>query len=671
MCGIAGIVRRTPIGVSPEMLARMAAAMRHRGPDGFGIYAGARAGLAHVRLSIIDLSGGAQPLGNEDGSLLVTFNGEIYNFVELRRELQRAGHHFRTSSDTEVLVHGYEEWGPDMLRRLNGQFAFAILDRRSGELFMARDLFGVHPLFYCRRKGDFYFASEAKALFATGEVEAAPDHAGLDEVYTLWGARAPRTVFRDIQRLEPGCFAILRDGELTVTRYHVPSYEPRARSQSDAIEELDALLTDSVRLRLRADVPVGGYLSGGLDSAVTCTLAAAASPHRLRTFSVAFEDPALDERAHQATVATELGSLHSAREIGATDVADLFPSVVRHLETPVVRTGAAPLFALSKLTREQGIKVVLTGEGSDEIFLGYDLFKEVVVRRFCLADPTSRLRPKMFDRLYPYLGGRSRSGDFWRQFFINAGSPDDPLFSHQPRIKLTSRIKDFLAPDARAAVGAFDACDELRSALPREFDRWSPLAQAAHIEITTLLEPYLLASQGDRMSMAHGVEARYPFLDPRLLAFATSLPDSMKLRGFDEKRILRDWARGRIPKSVAARPKQPYRAPDAPSFFGPDAPAWVRELLEPRRLRDAGIFDPERVAGLTRRCQSGKVAGFGENQAVVAILSTQLWHDAFISAPSLPEPLPLDRADVFFGDEPQSATGPGAFGAGSSLSHRS
>jgi len=356
MCGIAGIVRRAPTGVAPEVLGRMAATLRHRGPDGFGFFASSRAGLAHVRLSIIDLAGGAQPLSNEDGSLLVVFNGEIYNYVELRQELRAAGHRFRTSSDTEVLVHGYEQWGAELLPRLNGQFAFALLDVRTNALFLARDPFGVHPLFYCLRGGDFYFASEVKALFATGEIPAAPDYCGLDEVFTFWAARAPRTVFRDIQRLEPGCFAVLSGGILRTTRYHAPRYEPRPRPLADALEELDALLIDSVRLRLRADVPVGGYLSGGLDSTITCSLAAAASPHRLRTFSVAFKDPALDERAYQDSVAAEVRSLHVVRDIGPADVAAAFPTVVRHLETPVLRTAPAPLFVLSQLTRERGIR---------------------------------------------------------------------------------------------------------------------------------------------------------------------------------------------------------------------------------------------------------------------------------------------------------------------------
>jgi asparagine synthase (glutamine-hydrolysing) len=311
------------------------------------------------------------------------------------------------------------------------------------------------------------------------------------------------------------------------------------------------------------------------------------------------------------------------------------------------------MFLLSQRTRERGIKVVLTGEGADELFLGYDLFREVAVREFCQRQPTSTLRPRLFDRLYPYLGERTRGGEFWRRFFLVAGAAGDPLFSHQPRIRVATGVKRFLADDVVRDLATYDARAALGAALPPEFNGWTSLARAAHLEMVTLLEPYLLASQGDRMALAHGVEARYPFLDPRLFAFACSLPDRMKLRGLDEKRILRDWARNRIPSAVVERRKQPYRAPDVPSFFGPQAPPYVRDVLEGRRLRDAGLFDAARVGALIRRCEAGKAIGFGENQAFVGVLSTQLWYDAFMRDDVVPGPLPLDQADVHLVEGPE------------------
>jgi asparagine synthase (glutamine-hydrolysing) len=623
----------------------MAAAIRHRGPDGFGLFAGARCGLAHTRLSIIDLAGGAQPLANEDGQVLVVYNGEVYNYRELRRELEGHGHRFRTNSDTEVLVHAYEQWGDAMLHRLNGQFAFAIYDRRMDSLFLARDRFGVRPLFYAVRGGDLYFASEVKALFAGGAVKAAPDPRGLDEVFTFWASRAPRTPFLGVEALPPGCSARWRDGRLRISRWYELRYTETAEESADTLERLDRLLRTSVQLRMRADVPVGGYLSGGLDSSITCALAAAASPHELRTFSVAFDDAQLDESAFQQLVARELASVHLVQTIAPRDVARVFPDVIRHAETPLVRTGPAPLLLLSRLARDNGIKVVLTGEGSDELFLGYDLFKETIVRLFCLRQPESKWRPRLFRRLYPYLADNARGGEFWSAFFLNAGSPQDPLFSHLPRFLLTSRIKDFYSADFRAALAGTDPLQELRDTLPAEFAGWSPLHRAAYLEMTTLLEPYLLSSQGDRMALANGVEGRFPFLDHRLFEFAAALPTSTKLRGLEEKEILRRWSADIVPPSVRQRPKQPYRAPDVPAFFASDRPEYVDELLEPAQLRTTGVFEPGAVGGLVKRCRSGRATGARESQALVAILSTQLWHQEFHSQPA-PSAAPFVRADV-------------------------
>jgi asparagine synthase (glutamine-hydrolysing) len=623
----------------------MASAIRHRGPDGFGFFAGARCGLAHTRLSIIDLAGGAQPLASEDGQVIVVYNGEVYNYRELRRDLEGHGHRFRTQSDTEVLVHAYEQWDEAMLHRLNGQFAFVIYDRRADSLFLARDRFGVRPLFYAVRGGDLYFASEVKALFAGGAVEAAPDPRGLDEVFTFWASRAPRTPFLGVEALPPGCSARWLDGRLRTSRWYELRYAETEEDSADALERLDELMRSSVQLRMRADVPVGGYLSGGLDSSIACSLAAAASPHELRTFSVAFDDERFDESAFQQLVARELASRHLVQTITPRDIARVFPDVIRHAETPLVRTGPAPLLLLSRLARDNDIKVVLTGEGSDELFLGYDLFKETVVRLFCLRQPGSRWRPRLFQRLYPYLADSGRRGELWSAFFLNAGSPQDPLFSHLPRFLLTSRIKDFYSPDFRAALAGADPLQELRDALPAEFARWSPLHRAAYLEMTTLLEPYLLSSQGDRMALANGVEGRFPFLDHRLFEFAAALPTSSKLRGLEEKEILRRWSADIVPPSVRQRAKQPYRAPDVPAFFASDRPTYVDELLEPERLRATGVFEPGAVAGLVKRCRAGRATGARESQALVAILSTQLWQKEFHSQRA-PSAARIVRADV-------------------------
>jgi len=634
MCGLAGIARRHPRGVSAETLEHMAAAIRHRGPDGFGTRADDRVGLAHVRLSVIDVAHGAQPMTNEDGQVLVVFNGEIFNYQVLRGELEAHGHLFCTHSDTEVLVHGYEQWGEDVLDRLNGQFAFAIYDRRAASLFLARDRFGIVPLYYAERGGDLYFASEVKALLASNEVERALDPAGLDEVFTFWAARPPRTPFAGVRALEPGCCARWRDGRLALRRYYALDYPAAAEEPPAAIDALDELLRSSVSGRMRADVPVGGYLSGGLDSSIVCSLAAAQSPYQLRTFSVGFDDPRFDESGFQQAVAAAVGSRHAVQRIAPGDIARVFPDVVRHAETPLVRTAPAPLYLLSQLSREQDIKVVLTGEGSDELFLGYDLFKDTLIRSSCLRRPDLPWLPRLLDRLYPELAPAAGKGEFWRRSFVNAGAADDPLFSHLPRFHVTARIKDFYAPEFRATLKDGDPLGRLRDELPAGFGRWSVLARAAYLEMVTLLSPYLLSSQGDRMAMAHGVEARVPYLDHRLFQFAAALPARSKLRGLREKDILRRWAVRALPAALTRRPKQPYRAPDVAPFFEGQPPAYVEALLQPASLRQTGIFDPTAVAALVKRCRAGLVTRVWESQTLVAIVSTELWHREFLSAPT-------------------------------------
>ncbi len=646
MSGIAGIVRRLPTGVSVDSLGRMAASIRHRGPDGYGFYVGQRVGFAHVRLGVVDIARGAQPLTNEDGQVVVTYNGEIYNHPELRRELEESGHVFRTRCDTEVLVHGYEEWGVNLLDRLNGQFAFAIYDRNTETVFIARDRFGVRPLFYAQRKGALYFGSEIKAILASGEVEASLDRRGLDEAFTFWAPRPPRTAFAGIASLEPGTYGILKDGALWLHRYYELDYPEAGAEPADVVEQLDELMLRSVGMRMRADVPVGAYVTGGLDSSITASLAASASPHALRSFSVTFDDPRFNESDFQREVAGDFGSLHAIAAISQGSIAESFPEVLWHTETPLLRTAPVPMYHLAKLTRDSGIKVVLTGEGADELFLGYDVFKEVSVRRFCLRQPTSLGRQRLLDRLYPELMAQGRGGEFWRRFFLEAGAPSDPLFSHLPRFLLSARAKEFYAPEFKSGLGEIDVLGELRGSLPARYFGLSSLNQAAYLEMTTLLSPYLLSSHGDRMAMAHGVEGRFPFLDHRLFEFAAALPTGSRLRGFREKEILRRWASRILPPRIRERRKQQYRAPDAPSFFGPNAPEWVGDHLTSDALRRVGVFSPTSVDGLVRRCRAGLATGFRENQAIIGVLSTQLWHHQFIERIGSPTPLPVRGASV-------------------------
>jgi asparagine synthase (glutamine-hydrolysing) len=649
MCGIAGIARHQSTGVSLQSLGRMAAAIRHRGPDGYGFYSGRKVGLAHVRLSVVDVAGGGQPLTNEDGQIVLTSTCEVFNHPELRHELEERGHVFRTQCHAEVLVHGYEEWGPGLLQRLDGQFAFAIYDRNRETLFLARDRFGVRPLFYAQRNGDLYFGSEIKAILASGEVEASLDPRGLDEVLRFGAARPPRTPFSGIASLEPGTYGIWEDGAFWLRHYYELDYPEASEEPLDVIEQLDELMLRSVGMRLRADVPVGAYLSGGLDSSITASLARSASPHPLQSFSITYAIPEFDESLHQEEVASAVGSVHTASVIRMDTIAQSLPDVLWHTETPLLRSAPALMFHLAKLTKECGVNVVVGGDGADEVFLGNDLFKEVSVRRFCLRRPQSVARQRLFDRIYPIASHETRAPESMGRSLLEAALPSDPLFSHLPHF-LSSRIDDFYASEFRAGLGGIDVIRELRASLPTRFFGWSALNQAAYLEMTTRLSPYLLSSHGDRMTMAHGVEGRYPFLDHRVFEFASALPTGSRLRGLREKEVLRRWASRILPGPVKTERKPAHRAPDAQSFFLPTSPSWVGDHLTSEALRRVGIFSPAAVGGLVRRCQAGLSPALGENQAMIGVLSTQLWYYQYIESALLIPPLPAGEASVLLGD---------------------
>ncbi|MEA3297036.1 MAG: asparagine synthase (glutamine-hydrolyzing), partial [candidate division Zixibacteria bacterium] len=396
MCGIAGYFQldSKPSSFPDErLICRMVNAIRHRGPDEFGAYFDQQCVLGQARLSIIDLSSGSQPLCNEDGTVWITFNGEIFNYIELRQELEKAGHRFRTKSDTEVIVHAYEQWNKGCLERLNGQFAFAIYDKKKESLFTARDRLGIRPLFYTIHNGCFYFASEIKAIFCEPSIPRRIDHKGLDEIFTWWTTAPPRTIFENINELEAGCFLEVKGSRVNKGRYwsmEFPEEYDESRSVDSWAEELHALLVDSVRLRLRADVPVGAYLSGGLDSSVTTALIRHFTDTRVESFSITFHDKEYDESEFQNQMATFLNTNHHRVRCSFSDIADNFPDVIRHTERPIVRTAPTPLYMLSALVRKNDFKVVLTGEGADEILGGYDIFKETLIRKFWAKNPDSK-----------------------------------------------------------------------------------------------------------------------------------------------------------------------------------------------------------------------------------------------------------------------------------------
>ncbi|VAX32465.1 Asparagine synthetase [glutamine-hydrolyzing] [hydrothermal vent metagenome] len=637
MCGISGIFNFKEDGIDQDLLKEMVMMAGYRGPDDCGLYTDNCVGLAHARLSIIDPAGGRQPIHNEDRSLWITFNGEIFNYVELRQELIKQGHRFSTDTDTEVILHLYEEKGEDCLRYFNGQWAFAIWDKKKRRLFLSRDRIGVRPLFYTVAEGRLLFGSEIKSILVHPGVTREIDLNALDQLFTFWVTLPPRTFFRDIMELPPAHYMIVEDGKIITTPYWHLDYAQdnegfgEVMDERDYAERLRELLVDATRIRLRSDVPVGAYLSGGLDSAVVTAMIKNHTSTPLKTFSVTFKDPEFDESSYQREASRFFGTEHQDVSCSCEDIARVFPDVVWHTEKPVLRTAPAPLYILSGLVRDAGYKVVLTGEGSDEILGGYDIFKESKIRRFWAMQPLSGIRPLLLKRLYPYMQNLQRQPLEYLQAFFHARPEDlsNPFFSHLPRWGLTSRLKVFYSDTVKSELMSHDSYEDMKNLLPPDYDSWDSLSQAGYLEARYLLPGYILSSQGDRVSMAHSVEGRFPFLDHRVVEFASALPSTLKLKVLNEKYILKLCAGDMVPLSVRNRSKQPYRAPDGKSFFssgsGKARFEYIEDLLSQERIKEFEIFNPDMVERLVDKFRKGQAIGAKDNMAFVGILSTQLF----------------------------------------------
>lgn len=649
MCGICGVMALAGRLQLPDQAPeRMIGVLRHRGPDEFGAWRDRTVFLGHSRLSIIDLEQGQQPMSTESGRFWITFNGEIFNYPELTRELSAHGHTFRTHSDTEVILHAFEQWGPACVERFNGQFALAIFDRNNRRLFLARDRFGIRPLYLALHQGQLLFASEIKSLRAFPGFEPDLLPSALADVFHYWSTVGARTVFEGVAQLPPGHVALVgEDGFGTsgpaplpdcvrVRRYWQPSFLPahedrRFVSNAEAAQmagQLRRHLVDATTLRLRADVPVGAYLSGGLDSSATAAIIHRYTDHRLKTFSVGFQDPTFDETEWQRAMAAHIGTEHESIRVGAEDIAGSFRDVIWHTETPILRTAPGPLHALSGLVRREKFKVVLTGEGADEVFVGYNIFREAKVRHFWSREPASRCRSSLLTRLYPYLA--QSPPEFSRRFYgAGLDRPGDPLFSHRPRWSNTAALGGFLAAGAAEPQPYGTVEQYLLDSLPADFSGWGPVARAQYLEMTTFLSGYLLCSQGDRMLMGHSVEGRFPFLDHHLADFAGTLPASVKLQSLVEKSILKQGVADLLPDNILDRPKQPYRAPDSASFVGPAGQALVEEFLQVHDTQGWDIWQPRKIAGLLRKWRAGKLVSARDNMAFVAVLGGRLLQHQF------------------------------------------
>ena len=636
MCGIAGIVNLTATAaVSKRDLLRMAAMLEHRGPDDRAILCSDMFGLAHTRLSIIDLAGGRQPIHNEDRTVWVVFNGEIFNYIELRKLLQAKGHRFYTHTDTEVLVHLYEEYGDRFVEQLNGQFAIALWDTRKRRLLLVRDRPGILPLFYTEQDGKLFFGSEIKSLLAGTGKPASLDSVALDQIMTFWSVLPPRTAFEGIRTLAPGQMMIVEDGRSQISEYWKWSFarpgEYHVGNEKQLAEELNALLYDATMIRLRSDVPVGAYLSGGLDSSILASLIDGAGDIRLKTFSIAFPGSKLDESEYQDQAVKQLSSEHSRISCTSDDIAAGFMRAMWHIESPILRTAPIPMGILSGLVRSEGYKVVLTGEGADEVFGGYDLFKEAKIRQFWARFPDSARRPLLLKRLYPYLDLSKDQAQGYLQAFFGVGldTPELPHFAHLPRWITTAKCKAFYSDNMHGRLNE-DPYSTLTATLPDGMNAWHPFNKGQYIEAKTLMSGYLLSSQGDRMLMENSVEGRFPYLDHRVIEFANGLDPRLKMKVLREKHLLREAMKDRIPRAILERHKQPYRAPDADSFRGEKSAVYVAELLDEDAINRCGMFDPSKVRLLHKKVKSGRANSAKDNMAFVGILSTQALQKLFV-----------------------------------------
>jgi asparagine synthase (glutamine-hydrolysing) len=640
MCGIAGVYSPDRL-IDPDCtraeLGSMLAPLTHRGPDDQDILTSKIAGFGHVRLSIIDLATGQQPMQSADGNTWVSFNGEIFNYIELREDLKRRGSIFRTQSDTEVLLHLYERYGEDLVDHLQGQFCFAVFDSRARKLVLVRDRVGILPLYYTWQDGQLLFASEIKSLLAHPTVRPEPDYLGLQQVSTFWSPVAPRTTFKNICELPPGQMMVCdAAGTRTHTywRWNYPDNEHHEAELTDEMtESVRATLEDAARIRLRADVPVGAYLSGGLDSSVLTSLIASEFPEQLRTFSLRFGDPALNEADHQNEMVDWLQTRHTGVDVRDSDIAENFMATIWHAETPLMRMAAAPMGMLSRRVREMNYKVVLTGEGADEVFVGYDIFKEAKLRAFCARDPASKKRPQLIRRLYPYLDFDSRrDAQFVDSFFRNEVA-DYPAHtgSHHPRWLTSSRSGLFFHPSWQPATAEALFAD-LNARLPENFDRLHPINQAQTLELTPLMPGYLLASQGDRMLMRHSVEGHFPFLDHRVIELVNRIHPRHLLQGLNEKALLKRLFRRQLPDNILCRYKQPYRAPDVQPFQTGVGREIANDLLSTHSIRNAGLFDCGKVAKLREKIGKATSISYRDSMSYVLVLSSQAWYKLFVES---------------------------------------
>src|SRR4051812_10622284 len=629
MCGIAGIVAADHLhGDEIDRLVRMRDVITHRGPDDAGTFVDGSAALAHRRLSIVDLAAGHQPLANEDGSIRIVFNGEIYNHAAVRPTLEAHGHAYRTRSDTETIVHAYEQWGDACVERLRGMFAFAIWDAKRQRLLLARDRMGIKPLYWTIVANRLLFGSEIKAILESGLIRAEANERGIPELLSTRYLSGPETLFKGIHRLLPGHTLVFENGVATTRQWwDVPVGVTRPEiarlSEADAVAEFRAKLEDAVRTRLMADVPLGMFLSGGLDSSAIAALMAGMIDRPLQTFSVAFKQRAFSEIGYARQVATAIKANPHEIVIDDADFFGALPRLVWHEDEPIAHPSSVPLYFVSRLAAEH-VKVVLTGEGSDELLAGYGKYPRALAN--WRAGAFWRLTPEpirdfVAGTVVPRLPGRV--GRYaMRSFLAMPRTPEAMFFDNFASIGLTEqaallspRLARMATPAAYAPSRAyFDAPNGTSTTLDR----------LLYADLKTYLVELLMKQ--DQMSMAASIESRVPFLDHHLVEFAAGLPPRMKLRGFTTKWILREAVRGILPPEILTRKKMGFPVPFGIWMRGP----WkdvARDVLLDVRSRQRGIIEPAAVERLISAHAAGATDG---GDAIWSLLNLELWYRTHI-----------------------------------------
>jgi asparagine synthase (glutamine-hydrolysing) len=642
MCGIAGFVdrdRRDGAHAQDGALVRaMCDVIRHRGPDDEGVWVGDGAALGMRRLSIIDLAGGHQPIQNEDGSVWVVFNGEIYNYRELRAELVARGHTFATDTDTETIVHAYETWGEDAFSRLRGMFGIALWDRRTRTLLLARDRAGIKPLHYAERAGRLYFGSEIKSILATGAIDRALNPSALEHYLSFLYTPPDRTIFEGIEKLPPGHVLRWHGGVSVITRYwRLPERETFAGTIDEASEALTGVLADAVGSHMVSDVPIGALLSGGIDSSLVVGLMARASPRPIKTFSIGFDEPAFDELDGARRVADHFGTDHHEMVV-RPDALSVVQRLVEHFDEPFGDSSAVPTWYVSQMARRH-VTVVLSGDGGDELFGGYDRYlPHPRVQRFDAA--AGALGRHAAAAIWPLLPHGMTGKNFLRHV---AGDPAsryvESVSFFQP-----DELRSLLSRDLRLAVGARPAAAGAAARFAHSKDLAWPSRMMRYDFETYLPEDIL--TKVDRMSMAHSIESRVPLLDHEVVSFAFSLPAHMKLHGVERKRVLKRAAASILPAEVFARPKRGFGVPIGAWFRSP-LRDFVVDTLQSPRARQRGYFAPRFVD----RVVSEHLAGRRDHTLRLwQLLMFELWHREYLdSAPDRQargSSLPLGRSSV-------------------------